>query len=97
MFKNHMFNKIAQEERKRLREKLKSVEPGTEEYEKILKQLKEFEEIEAKRRDGRVKPLDWFKFLTGLGITGIALGADFLIPAAMQKLKLTEFAAKLIK
>lgn len=97
MFNNIQFNRIAQQERKRLREKLKTVEPGTEAYDKILKQLKEFEEIETKRRDGRIKPLDWFKFVTGLGIAGLALGADCILPNAINKLRLTDVAAKILK
>jgi hypothetical protein len=52
------FDKLANAERKRIMEALTKAEPGSDEYDKLLKQKEKLEDIEAKRRDGKIKPID---------------------------------------
>lgn len=91
------FQKMANNERKRIMEALAKAEPGTEEYDKLLKQKDKLEEIEAKRRDGRIKAIDYFKFFASIGTTAAIVTADQWIPCVAQKLKLSEFVQKLIR
>lgn len=91
------FQKMADSERKRIMEALAKAEPGTDEYDKLLKQKDKLEEIEAKRRDGRIKPVDYFKFFASLGTTAAIVTADQWIPCVTQKLKLSEFIQKIIR
>lgn len=89
--------KLADNERRRIQEALSKTEPGSEEYTKLLKQREQLEDIESKRRDGRIKPSDWLKvFVTITTTTGLVL-ADFWIPAVASKIKLGDAARHLFK
>lgn len=89
--------KLANAERRRIQEALTKCEPGTEEYAKLLKQRESLEDIEAKRRDGRIKATDWLKVFVGIMTTTGVILADFWIPAIAGKLKLGEMAKHIFK
>lgn len=91
------FQKMANSERKRIMEALAKAEPGTAEYDKLLKEKSQLEEIEARRREGRVKPIDYFKFFVSVGTTAFVVTADQWIPCVAGKLKLSEFVQKLVR
>lgn len=91
------FNKLADAERKRIMDALAKEEPGTDAYDKLLKEKEKLEEIEAKRRDGRIKPIDYFKCIVSVGTTAAIITADQWIPCVGQKLKLGEFVQRLIR
>ena len=91
------FGRLADEQRQRINEALMNVEPGSDAYDKLLKQRMEIEEIEAKRRDGRIKPCDWFKFATSVIVTGAIISADAWVPNVAGKLRIGDFVAKLVK
>ena len=89
--------KLTDMERRRIQEKLATTEPGTEEYQKLLKAREQLEDIESKRRDGKVKSVDVWKAFLAIGSTiGIVL-ADFWIPAIGNKLRLQDFVKRLFK
>ena len=89
--------KLADMERRKIQEKLASTEPGTDEYKRLLAAREQLEEIESKRRDGRIKPIDAMKLLLALASTiGLVL-ADYWIPSVVSKLKLGEVARHLFK
>lgn len=91
------FQKMADAERKRIMEALAKTEPGTDAYDRLLKEKSQLEEIEAKRRDGRIKPIDYFKFFASIGTTAFVVTADQWIPCVAQKLKLSEFVQKIVR
>lgn len=91
------FKKLVDAERRRIQEALAKCEPGSDEYSKLLKQRETLEDVEVKRREGRIKASDWFKAIVGIATTtGIVL-ADFWIPAVSSKLKLGEVAKQFFK
>ena len=97
MKKKLSLKKLADMERRKIQEKLAETEPGTEEYQKLLKAREQLEDIETKRRDGRIKPIDVAKMLLAIASTlGLVL-ADYWIPALGSKLKLGEIAKHLFK
>lgn len=89
--------KLADLERRKLQEKLSNTEPGTDEYKKLLAAREQLEDIEAKRRDGRIKPIDAAKLLLALASTVGLVLADYWIPSVVSKLKLGEVAKHLFK
>ena len=91
------FDKLANAERKRICEAMTKAKPGTDEYDKLLKQKEKLEDIEAKRRDGRIKPIDYFKAIVTIGSTAAVVTADQWIPCVAQRIKLSEFVQKLVR
>lgn len=91
------FDKLANAERKRICEALAKATPGSDDYDKLLKQKEKLEDIEAKRRDGKIKPIDWFKAIVTIGSTAAVVTADQWIPCVAQKIKLSEFVSKLVR
>ena len=91
------FDKLANAERKRIMEALAKAKPGSDDYDKLLKQKEKLEDIEAKRRDGRIKPIDWFKALVSIGTTAAVVTADQWIPCVAQKINLSEAIKKLVR
>lgn len=91
------FDRFANAERKRIMEALAKAKPGTDEYDKLLKQKEKLEDIEAKRRDGKIKPIDWFKALVSIGTTAAVVTADQWIPCVAQKINLSEAVKKLVR
>lgn len=91
------FDKLANAERKRIMEALAKAKPGSDDYDRLLKQKEKLEDIEAKRRDGRIKPIDWFKALVSIGTTAAVVTADQWIPCVAQKINLSEAIRKLIR
>lgn len=91
------FDKLANEQRRRIMEALAKAKPGSDDYDKLLKQKEKLEDIEAKRRDGRIKPIDWFKMLVSIGTTAAVVTADQWIPCVAQKINLSEAVRKLIR
>ncbi|MBR5298963.1 MAG: hypothetical protein IKU36_01795 [Bacteroidales bacterium] len=90
-------DKLVATERKKLVEALATEKPGTEKYDKIERQLEKLEDIEAKRRDGRIKPIDVFKAVVTIGSTAAVVTADQWIPCVAQRIKLSEAVQKLIR
>lgn len=93
----NIFKKAADAERKRINEAMAKVEPGTEEYSKLLRQRNALEEIEAKRQDGRIKPIDVFKFGGTVVTTAFVVTADCWLPNVASKLRLGEMIGRLVK
>lgn len=91
------FDKLANAERKRIMEALAKAKPGSDEYDKLLKQKEKLEDIEAKRRDGKIKPIDWMKTFVTIGTTAAVVTADQWIPCVAQKINLSEAVRKLIR
>lgn len=91
------FKKMADEQRARINAALQEAEPGSDVYDKLLKQRMALEEIESKRQNGRIEPKDWFKIASSIIVTGGILTADAWIPSVASKLKLSEFVSRLIK
>lgn len=91
------FDKMANEQRRRIMEALAKAKPGSDDYDKLLKQKEKLEDIEAKRRDGRIKPIDWFKMLVSIGTTAAVVTADQWFPSVLQKVNLSEAVRKLIR
>jgi ArsR family metal-binding transcriptional regulator len=89
--------KLVATERRKLMEALAKEKPGTEAYDKIQKNIEKLEDIESKRHDGRIKPIDVFKAVVTIGSTAAVVTADQWIPCVAQKVKLSEFAQKLIR
>ena len=89
--------KLADAERRRIQEALAKCDPGSEEYTKLLKKRESLEDIEAKRRDGRIKASDWLKVFVGITTTTGVILADFWIPAVASKLRLGEVAKHIFK
>ncbi len=91
------FDRLANAERKRIMEALAKAKPGSDEYDKLLKQKEKLEDIECKRRDGKIKPIDWFKALVSIGTTAAVVTADQWIPCVVQKINLSEAIKKLVR
>lgn len=91
------FDKLANAERKRIMEALAKAKPGSDDYDKLLKQKEKLEDIEAKRRDGRIKSIDWFKMLVSIGTTAAVVTADQWFPCVIQKVNLSEAIKKLVR
>lgn len=90
-------SKIVAKEREKLMEALAKEKPGTEKYDKLQKQIEKLEDIEAKRRDGRIKAIDVFKAVVTIGSTAAVVSADQWIPCVTQRIKLSEAVQKLIR
>lgn len=90
-------DKLVATERKKLMEALAAEKPGTEKYDKLQKQIEKLEDIEAKRRDGRIKAIDVFKAVVTIGSTAAVVTADQWIPCVAQRIKLSEAVQKLIR
>lgn len=91
------FKKAAEAQRKRILEKLDTVEPGTKEYRELQNQLGAFDIMEEKQSSGNVKPSDWLKFGGTLISTGLIVTADHWIPTLGSKLRLSEFVGKIFR
>lgn len=91
------FKKAVDAQRKRILEKLNTVEPGTKEYRELQYQLGGFDIMEEKQSSGNVKPADWLKFGGTLISTGLIVTADHWIPTLGSKLRLSEFVGKIFR
>ena len=91
------FKKAADEQRKRLLEKLNQTEPGTDAYSKLQSQLGAYDIMEEKQASGNVTPADWIKLGATVITTAVVVTADQWIPAVGSKLRLGEFCTKLLK
>lgn len=91
------FKKAVDTQRKRILERLNSVEPGTKEYRELQNQLGAFDIMEEKQSSGTIKPADWLKFGGTLISTGLIVTADHWIPTLGSKLRLSEFVGKIFR
>lgn len=89
--------KIANAERRRLMSMLSQAKPGSDEYEKLQKEIFKLEEIEEKRLDGHIKPKDVFGAALTVVTTGAVITADSWIPSVNRYLHLEDFVKKLFK
>lgn len=91
------FKRAADTERRRILIELRKTKPGTGQYRELQSQLGAYDLMEEKQNIGDIKPVDLFKFGGNLFITGVVLTADQWFPAVAAKLKLVDFATKLIR
>lgn len=91
------FKRAADTERRRILIELRKTKPGTGQYRELQSQLGAYDLMEEKQNQGDIKPVDVFKFGGNLFITGVVLTADQWFPAVASKLKLVDFATKLIR
>lgn len=93
----YFFRRAADEQRKRILAVLNQTQPGTREYRELENQLGAYDIMEQKQREGTIQPIDLFKFTTNVLVTGLVLTADQWFPAVAGKLKIIDFATKLIR
>lgn len=91
------FKKWLNAERQKVNKALSETDAGTEKYDKLLKQREQLEDIERKRLDGTVKPIDLFRFFATTATTAAVVTADLWMPNVTNKLRLTDMINKLVK
>lgn len=89
--------KMEKDEKRRLLEKLKELEPGSKEYREVQVQLGAYSIMDEKARSGKITAKDvcgWA--LAGVSTVGFIL-ADQFVPNVISKVKLGDAAKRLFK